>query len=114
MVTKSNKWKAKDLTDWAAENEIYLGSGCLDARDIEFDLPETVQRCFACGGNGKYVQRYCDAGRMTGRCDSCGGMGFQYRMTCRGVPKSVVNQIAVANDLEVIGHEMYGMDWRQA
>jgi hypothetical protein len=110
-MSNEPKWEATDLTKWAAENSIWVNSGCIDARNIIFKLPEGIMRCYACGGNGKYRQRYCDAGTMQGSCDSCDAMGFMYSATSRGVPKSVVNQIAVANDLKCRAYDRCGLDW---
>lgn len=100
---------------------VYIESGHLDFRDIKSPkLPSGVIVCFSCLGNGKKVQRYCDAPTMTGPCDSylCGGNGFMYTDTCRGVPASVTNQIAVMNGLDQTtpwkSVPMYGLSWKRA
>lgn len=92
---------------------VSITTGCLDARDIQFKcLPEGVEPCYFCHGNGKYRQTYME-GRFTGSCDFCGTSGFVYKATQRGVPISVTNQIAVANNLDVKLYPMYGLDWRK-
>lgn len=98
---------------------VYINSGDLDFRDIDSPkLPPGIIVCFSCLGNGKKVQRYCDAPTMTGPCDSylCGGSGFMYAETCRGAPTSVTNQIAGMNGLEQAmpwqAVSMYGLRWR--
>ena len=100
---------------------VYLDVGDLDFRDIERPkLPEGVIVCFSCQGNGKKVQLYCDAPAMTGPCDSylCGGTGFMYEDTCRGVPASVTNQIAIMNGVDQVmpwqAVSMMGLRWRRS
>lgn len=92
----------------------------LDFRNIDSPkLPSGIIACFSCHGNGRKMQRYCDAPTMMGVCDSylCGGTGFMYEHTCRGVPASVTNQIAVMNGLEQSmpwrGVPMYGLQWKR-
>lgn len=109
MARNVRSWAADDLTDWASGNEVYIPDAFIDIRDIKLKLPESVIRCYACGGNGKYVQRYCDAPRLTGPCDSCKSSGFMYSETAKPVPFSVTNQIAGANRLEV--RQAWGLDW---
>ena len=93
---------------------VYISQGCIDARDINFKMPETVDRCFACHGNGRRVQRYIE-GTMSGECDWCDGAGFRYRgdpKCSRGVPDSVINQIAVASGVTFRRFQAHGLDWR--
>jgi hypothetical protein len=92
---------------------VYLHQGCADARDLEFKTPDGIVRCFACEGNGKYVQRYIE-GSMTGSCDWCKAFGFRYEDADRPVSESVLNQIAVASNLEYQRCDIYGIDWRRA
>lgn len=94
--------------------DVYLhGSDEVDARSISLILPDGVEDCYFCWGNGKYVQRYME-GRFTGVCDFCKGSGFTYKGTSRGVPLSVTNQIAVASGYRIRnfkGAHMYGLQW---
>jgi hypothetical protein len=99
---------------------VHIDRGDLDFRDVEGPkLPDGVVVCFSCLGNGKKVQRYCDAPTMTGVCESylCAGSGFLYEETCRGVPTSVTNQIAGMNGLEQAmpwrAVSMYGLRWQR-
>jgi hypothetical protein len=68
---------------------IHIDRGDLDFRDVEGPkLPDGVVVCFSCLGNGKKVQRYCDAPTMTGVCESylCAGSGFctrKHAAACR-------------------------------
>ena len=99
------------MTNTNEREWVSLGSGCADARDLKFEgVPESIVICPFCHGNGKRRQRYIE-GRMTGRCDFCDVSGFVYRDTSRGVPESVLNQIAVASGLRYRRYEMYGIDW---
>lgn len=63
-------------------------------------LPEGMVTCGLCRGHGQFVQRYCDAGRMTGPCDGCRGAQFRYAATGAPAPASVRAQIATRNGLE--------------
>lgn len=93
---------------------VYIAEGCVDARDIDFKMPDGIERCSICHGNGKYVQRYIE-GRLSGPCDWCQGSGFKYKDGDwrRGVPGSVVNQIAVASGVTYRHFQAHGIDWRQ-
>jgi hypothetical protein len=92
---------------------VYIATGCLDARDIEFKgIPPGIARCYMCQGNGKYVQTYLE-GRLTGPCDCCDVAGFVYTNTGRAVPISVTNQIAVASGLSFQWSNIYGLDWKR-
>lgn len=61
-------------------------------------LPEYVQTCAHCKGNGQYQQHYIE-GRLTGSCPLCQGAQFVYSATAQPVPESVRRQIASTNDL---------------
>jgi len=91
-----------------------ITTGCVDLRGVELSLPEGIVRCYACQGNGKYRQHYCDAGFLTGECGRCKMAGFMYEHNAEPVPISVTNQIAVANNLEFRGYQAFGLDWRVA
>lgn len=99
--------------EMSERRECWIDSGCVDVRDVELSLPQGIIRCYACGGNGKYKQRYCDAGFLTGPCDSCRASGFMYEATCEGVPASVTNQIAVSNALECRPIFAHGLEWKR-
>ena len=93
---------------------VYIVSGCLDARDLEFKgVPDAVMVCPFCLGNGKRKQWYLE-GRSTRPCDFCDVSGFVYKATCRGVPISVTNQIAVASGLRFRRFQTHGIDWECA
>jgi len=92
--------------------DVFIEAPNLDAQDIEFRLPVGVTMCWACRGNGKRKQWYCDAPSMTGPCDWCHATGFRHENSGAAVSPSVVNQIAVMNSLEV-RHTRYGNDWSQ-
>lgn len=108
------------MTDSKRRPYVYLDAGDIDFRDIKKPkLPAGIIVCFSCLGNGKKVQRYCDAPTMTGPCDSylCNGSGFMYESTCKAVPTSVTNQIAGMNGLEQLmpwqAVSMYGLRWKR-
>ncbi|MGY3581378.1 hypothetical protein ACVIGB_000553 [Bradyrhizobium sp. USDA 4341] len=81
--------------------------GVLNRIDNSLGLEEPPHRCYACGGNGKYVQQFIE-GRLTGGCDACQGNGFVYEASGKPAPASVTNQIAVASGLN---HRMFGLGW---
>lgn len=91
---------------------VYIARGCADARDLGFTgIPDGIVVCPSCHGNGKRLQWYCDAPRMTGPCDFCKTTGFVYSETARPVPISVTNQIAVASGLGFRRFDSHGIDW---
>ena len=100
------------MADTKEREHVFIVDGCLDARDIEFKgIPERVELCPICLGNGRRRQRYIE-GVMSGPCDFCDATGFVYKETARGVPMSVTNQIAVASGVRVKRFYSHGLDWK--
>lgn len=73
-------------------------------------LPEYVEPCFMCKGEGEYKQTYnygCGSGYFPsmGKCDVCDGYRFLYRSNLphrdRRIGASVLNQISIMNGAEV-------------